>query len=71
MAAIGNAIYNAIGVRVHSTPFSPDKVLAALQAKASGASPEKVAEASLPERFRQFRDEVVAQARQNKNEREA
>lgn len=29
-AAIGNAICNAIGVRVGSTPFTPDKVLAAL-----------------------------------------
>jgi len=72
-AAIGNAIYNAIGVRIHSTPFSPDKVLAALEAKASGASPQKVAEASLPEHVRQLRDEVVlAQARAaNKSEREA
>jgi xanthine dehydrogenase YagR molybdenum-binding subunit len=76
-AAIGNAIYNAIGVRIHSTPFTPDKVLAALQAKASGASPQKVAEASLPERMRQFavqvRDEaILARARAaNKNEREA
>jgi xanthine dehydrogenase YagR molybdenum-binding subunit len=29
-AAIGNAIHNAIGVRVGHTPFSPDRVLAAL-----------------------------------------
>jgi xanthine dehydrogenase YagR molybdenum-binding subunit len=29
-AAVGNAICNAIGVRVPFTPFSPDKVLAAL-----------------------------------------
>jgi xanthine dehydrogenase YagR molybdenum-binding subunit len=35
-AAIGNAICNAIGVRVPFTPFSPDKVLAAL-AKKGGA----------------------------------
>jgi xanthine dehydrogenase YagR molybdenum-binding subunit len=28
--AIGNAIFNAIGVRVPTTPFTPDKVLAAL-----------------------------------------
>ncbi len=32
-AAIGNAIFNAIGVRVPQTPFSPDRVLAALAAK--------------------------------------
>ena len=29
-AAIGNAVCNAIGVRVSTTPFTPDKVLAAL-----------------------------------------
>jgi xanthine dehydrogenase YagR molybdenum-binding subunit len=29
-AAVGNAIFNAIGVRVPTTPFTPDKVLAAL-----------------------------------------
>ncbi len=32
-AAIGNAIHNAIGVRVPFTPFRPDRVLAALAAK--------------------------------------
>lgn len=35
-AAIGNAICNAIGVRVPQTPFSPDKVLAALGSAAQG-----------------------------------
>jgi xanthine dehydrogenase YagR molybdenum-binding subunit len=35
-AAIGNAVCNAIGVRVPSSPFSPNKVLAAL-AKKGGA----------------------------------
>ncbi len=34
-AAIGNAICNAIGARVGRTPFSPDKVLAALASKKS------------------------------------
>lgn len=29
-AAMSNAIYNAIGVRMKETPFSPDKILAAL-----------------------------------------
>jgi xanthine dehydrogenase YagR molybdenum-binding subunit len=29
-AAIGNAVFNAIGVRVPNTPFTPDRVLAAL-----------------------------------------
>jgi xanthine dehydrogenase YagR molybdenum-binding subunit len=32
-AAIGNALMNALGVRVPTTPFTPDKVLAALAAK--------------------------------------
>jgi len=32
-AAIGNAVHNALGVRVPRTPFSPDHVLAALAAK--------------------------------------
>jgi xanthine dehydrogenase YagR molybdenum-binding subunit len=29
-AAIGNAVFNALGVRVPQTPFTPDRVLAAL-----------------------------------------
>jgi xanthine dehydrogenase YagR molybdenum-binding subunit len=33
-AAIGNAIHNALGVRVPETPFTPDRVLAALAKKA-------------------------------------
>jgi xanthine dehydrogenase YagR molybdenum-binding subunit len=32
-AAIGNAIFNAIGARVSDTPFTPDRVLAALAKK--------------------------------------
>jgi xanthine dehydrogenase YagR molybdenum-binding subunit len=32
-AAIGNAIFNAIGARVSHTPFTPERVLAALAAK--------------------------------------
>src|SRR5262245_55896612 len=32
-AAIGNAVFNAIGVRVPFAPFTPDRVLAALAAK--------------------------------------
>jgi 4-hydroxybenzoyl-CoA reductase subunit alpha len=30
LAAIANAIYNAVGVRLHSTPFSPEKILRGL-----------------------------------------
>jgi xanthine dehydrogenase YagR molybdenum-binding subunit len=32
-AAIGNAIFNALGVRVGQTPFTPERVLAALAAR--------------------------------------
>jgi len=32
-AAIGNAVANAIGVRVHMAPFTPDRILAALEKK--------------------------------------
>jgi xanthine dehydrogenase YagR molybdenum-binding subunit len=34
-AAISNAVFNAIGVRVHSLPITPDKVLAALATKSN------------------------------------
>ncbi|MCP5105126.1 MAG: xanthine dehydrogenase family protein molybdopterin-binding subunit [bacterium] len=30
-AAIANAVYNAVGVRIKSLPITPDKVLTALQ----------------------------------------
>jgi xanthine dehydrogenase YagR molybdenum-binding subunit len=29
-AAVGNAVFNAIGVRVPDAPFTPERVLAAL-----------------------------------------
>ena len=32
-AAIGNAVANAIGVRVPTAPFTPDRILAALEGK--------------------------------------
>ena len=34
-AAISNAIYDAVGVRLRDLPFNPDRVLAALQARSS------------------------------------
>jgi len=34
-AAIGNAIYHAAGVRLRTTPFTPDQVLAALASQTS------------------------------------
>jgi CO/xanthine dehydrogenase Mo-binding subunit len=30
MAAIGNAVYNAVGVRIHDLPITPEKILRAL-----------------------------------------
>jgi 4-hydroxybenzoyl-CoA reductase subunit alpha len=33
--AISNAIYDAVGVRLHESPFTPERVLAALRAKKS------------------------------------
>jgi xanthine dehydrogenase YagR molybdenum-binding subunit len=35
-SAIGNAVFNAIGVRIRSLPITPDKVLAALASKRNG-----------------------------------
>ena len=31
--AIANAIYEAVGIRLHESPFTPERVLAALRAK--------------------------------------
>ena len=33
LAAIGNAIYDAAGIRLYSTPFTPEKILEALEKK--------------------------------------
>ncbi len=39
MPAIANAVYDAVGVRVDEVPITPEKVLAALRAKAQGKHP--------------------------------
>ncbi len=41
--AIANAIYDAVGVRLHESPFTPERVLAALRAKKQrqGAEPDR------------------------------
>ncbi len=39
MPAIANAIYDAVGVRIDEIPITPEKVLAALKAKAQGKDP--------------------------------
>jgi hypothetical protein len=36
MPAVANAVFDAVGVRVDEVPITPEKVLAALRAKAQG-----------------------------------
>jgi len=35
--ALGNAIYDAVGVRIRDLPITPEKILAALREKNDGA----------------------------------
>jgi 4-hydroxybenzoyl-CoA reductase subunit alpha len=39
MPALANAVYDAVGVRIDEVPITPEKVLTALKAKASGKPP--------------------------------
>jgi 4-hydroxybenzoyl-CoA reductase subunit alpha len=39
MPALANAVYDAVGVRIDEVPVTPEKVLAALKAKAAGKEP--------------------------------
>jgi 4-hydroxybenzoyl-CoA reductase subunit alpha len=39
MPAVANAVYDAIGVRIDEVPITPEKIIKALQAKASGKTP--------------------------------
>jgi 4-hydroxybenzoyl-CoA reductase subunit alpha len=53
--AISNAIYDAVGIRLHECPFTPERVLAALRAKKS-AKPLNLTEGidpTSPARFRE------------------
>jgi len=53
--AIANAIYDAVGVRVHESPFTPERVLAALRAQ-KNAKPINLTEGvdpAAPARFRE------------------
>jgi len=53
--AISNAIYDAVGVRLHECPFTPERVLAALRAK-KNAQPLNLTEGvdpTSPARFRE------------------
>jgi xanthine dehydrogenase YagR molybdenum-binding subunit len=40
-AAVANAVYNAIGVRIYELPITPERILAALAQKPAGARPNK------------------------------
>jgi 4-hydroxybenzoyl-CoA reductase subunit alpha len=53
--AIANAIYDAVGVRLHESPFTPERVLAALRAKnkAKALSMTEGVDPTAPERFRE------------------
>jgi 4-hydroxybenzoyl-CoA reductase subunit alpha len=53
--AIANAIYDAVGIRLHESPFTPERVLAALRAK-KNAKPLNLTEGvdpTAPTRFRE------------------
>jgi 4-hydroxybenzoyl-CoA reductase alpha subunit len=39
MPAVANAVYDAVGVRIDEIPITPEKILAALKAKAAGKEP--------------------------------
>jgi CO/xanthine dehydrogenase Mo-binding subunit len=49
MPAVANAIYDAVGVRIHEIPITPDKVLRALQAKDKRVGPESFPAVPYPE----------------------
>ena len=53
--AIANAIYDAVGVRLHECPFTPERVLAALRARrnAKALNLTEGVDPTAPERFRE------------------
>jgi 4-hydroxybenzoyl-CoA reductase subunit alpha len=51
--AIANAIYDATGVRLHESPFTPERVLAALRAKKNAQALEEGVDPTFPIRFRE------------------
>jgi hypothetical protein len=53
--AIGNAIYDAVGIRLHESPFTPERVLAALRANRN-AKPLNLTEGVDPVRPARFRE---------------
>ncbi|MGA2358805.1 MAG: molybdopterin cofactor-binding domain-containing protein [Terriglobales bacterium] len=58
--AISNAIYDAVGIRLHESPFTPERVLAALRTKRN-AKPLNLTEGvdpTAPEKFREHGGEL-------------
>jgi len=53
--AIANAIYDAVGVRLHESPFTPERVLAALRSKknAKALNLTEGVDPTAPQRFRE------------------
>jgi hypothetical protein len=53
--AIANAIYDAVGVRLHESPFTPERVLAALRTKKNAKSINLTegVDPTAPEKFRE------------------
>ena len=53
--AIANAIYDAVGVRLHESPFTPERVLAAIRAKkkAKALNLTEGVDPTSPEKFRE------------------
>jgi hypothetical protein len=48
MPAVANAVFDAVGVRIDEVPITPEKILKALAAKASG-KPARVGPGKFPE----------------------
>ncbi|MGH9410169.1 MAG: xanthine dehydrogenase family protein molybdopterin-binding subunit, partial [Vicinamibacterales bacterium] len=48
MPAVANAVYDAVGVRIDEVPITPDKIVRALRAKASG-KPARVGPTAFPD----------------------
>jgi 4-hydroxybenzoyl-CoA reductase subunit alpha len=58
--AIANAIYDAVGIRLHESPFTPERVLAALRAKknAKALNLTEGVDPTSPEKFREHGGEL-------------
>src|SRR5579862_802349 len=54
--AIGNAIYDAVGIRLRESPFTPERVLAALRAKNADAKKIRLSGSVDPTRPEAFRE---------------